>query len=293
MNDMAAAHAPIELNGVSVSGNYENGDPIPRIEDVRLALGKGEWLYIVGVNGSGKSTLAKVLAGLYTEGAIGEYSRGFAGERVSPIVLQQPRSQLFGETPREEVQFALEWKMTPAEQIAQAVEQVLDRVGLLELADEPWERLSGGQLQLTAFAAAIAGDAPLIVLDEATAMLDERNRQKIVQEARRLQRQGTSIVWLTQRLDELEPDSRVVTVREGRIIHDGDVREMLYGRDGDAMTPCEQAGLRVPYLAAMALQLRKQGRLRDPLPITPEEWREVLGDVADKERECDSTSRAN
>lgn len=284
MNESAVALAPIELQGVSVIGTNESGDPVPRLEDVQLALSPGEWLYIVGVNGSGKSTLARLLAGLYTEGMIGEHRRGFAGEKVSPIVLQQPQSQLFGETPREEVQFALEWKMTPAEEIAATVERVLGRVGLQALADEPWDRLSGGQLQLSAFAAAIASEAPLIVLDETTAMLDERNRMTIVQEARRLQRQGTSIVWVTQRLDELEPDSRVVAVREGRIQYDGDVREMLYGREEEATSPCEQAGLRMPYLAAMALQLRKQSQLKDPLPVTAEEWREVLGDVAYSER---------
>lgn len=280
---MAAVDQQMELNGVSVIGNEDNGDATIRLEDVQLSLAPGEWLYIVGVNGSGKSTLARVLAGLYTEGMTGEYSRGFAGANVSPIVLQQPQAQLFGETPREEIQFALEWQMRPADEIEVAVERVLERVGLLALADEPWHRLSGGQLQLTAFAAAVAGDAPMIVLDEATAMLDERTRVIIVNETRRLQRQGTSIVWVTQRLDELEPESRVITVSEGRIVFDGDVREMLYGMEEEAETPCEQAGLRMPYLPAMALQLRRQGRLKDPLPVTAEEWRRVLGDVVEGE----------
>ncbi|MBO9599725.1 MAG: ABC transporter ATP-binding protein, partial [Cohnella sp.] len=263
----AAVDQRMKMNGVSVIGSEDHGDPAIRLEDVRLALAPGEWLYIVGVNGSGKSTLARMLAGLYTEGTSGEYSRGFAGAHVSPIVLQQPHAQLFGETPREEIQFALEWKRRPADEIGSVTERVLERLGLLALADEPWNRLSGGQLQLAAFAAAIAGEAPLIVLDEATAMLDERSRATIAIEARRLQRQGTAIVWVTQRLDELEPDSRVVTVSEGRIVFDGDVRQMLYGQDDDGITPCEQAGLRMPYLPAMALQLRRQGRLKDPLPV--------------------------
>ncbi len=288
-----SAVKPIELHGVSVIGSNDNGDAATRLEDVRLSLAPGEWLYIVGVNGSGKSTLARMLAGLYTEGMTGDYQRGFAGANVSPIVLQQPVAQLFGETPREEIQFALEWQRRPADEIEAAAERVLERVGLLALADEPWHRLSGGQLQLTAFAAAIAGAARLIVLDEATAMLDERTRATIVQETRRLQRQGTSIVWVTQRLDELEPGSRVVTVSEGRIVFDGDVRQMLYGQDDDGITPCEQAGLRMPYLPAMALQLRRQGQLKDPLPVTAEEWRRVLGDVADGEWAArDTTARA-
>ncbi|MFC5532543.1 ATP-binding cassette domain-containing protein [Cohnella yongneupensis] len=279
-----ASAAPIVLEGVSVTGSNESGESAIRLEDVSLTLAPGEWLYVVGVNGSGKSTLARLLAGLYTEGATGAVDRGFAGHTVSPIVLQQPQAQLFGETPREEVQFALEWRETPAEEISLFVRGTLERVGLVPFADEPWDRLSGGQLQLAAFAAALAVDAPLLVLDEATAMLDESNRETIAREARRLQRQGVAIVWVTQRLDELEPDSRVAAISEGRVCFYGDARDFMYGRSGDAISPCERAGLRVPYLAALALRLRQQGHLSDPLPMTAEEWRKVLGNVGESER---------
>jgi energy-coupling factor transport system ATP-binding protein len=282
MNNAAAE--PIVLDGISVIGSSEHGKQIPRLDNVSLTLAPGEWLYIVGVNGSGKSTLARLLAGLYTEGVFGSYSRGFAGEAGSPIVLQQPQAQLFGETPREEIQFALEWQAKPVDQIASIVELTLRSVGLFELADETWDRLSGGQLQLAAFAAAIAGGAPLLVLDEATSMLDEGNRETIEREARRLQRQGTAIVWVTQRLDELKPDSRVAAIREGRVMYDGDVRYLLYGSMDDEVAPCEQAGLRMPYLAELALRLRREGQLEDPLPVTAEEWREVLENVGEDER---------
>lgn len=172
------------LDAVSIYGSDELGDPSLRLDNVSLTLEAGDWVNVVGVNGSGKSTLARLLAGLQPDGIVGEVSRGFAGEEGSPIVLQQPKAQLFGETPREEVTFALEWRGMPAETIPKLVEQTLDRVGLTLLADEPWERLSGGQQQLAALAASTAHETPLIVMDEVTSMLDEFNRNLVVRTAR-------------------------------------------------------------------------------------------------------------
>jgi energy-coupling factor transport system ATP-binding protein len=268
----------MKLNDVSVYGNDELGERSPRLENVSLTLAAGEWLNIVGVNGSGKSTLARLLAGLQPDGIVGEVARGFAGERSSPIVLQQPSTQLFGETPWEEMLFALEWKEVVSELIPELARQALDRVGLTALADEPWEQLSGGEQQLAALAASTVCETSLIVLDEVTSMLDEANRESVIQTVRDLHKNGTTVVWVTQRLDELEPESRVVAIGDGSIIYDGKTRDFLYGLEGET-SACEKCGLRLPYLAALALELRRLGKLEDPLPVTAEQWRKVLGTV--------------
>ncbi len=267
----------LRLNGVSVFAAADTECPIPLIEDVELSLRPGEWLNLAGVNGSGKSTLARLLAGLHVEGASGHIDRGFAGHGVSPIVLQRPESQLFGETPLEEVLFALEWRQTPPGQMKAWSDQALRSVGLPDMADYRWDRLSGGQRQLAAVAAAATGGASLIVFDEATSMLDDVHRRAVLGIAREMQRQGASVVWVTQRLDELLPDDRIVAMAGGGIRYDGDVRTFLYGDAGDRPTPCESCGLRLPYLAVLALELKKRGRLNDPLPVTDAEWREVWG----------------
>jgi energy-coupling factor transport system ATP-binding protein len=278
------------LDAVSIYGSDELGDPSLRLDNVSLTLEAGDWVNVVGVNGSGKSTLARLLAGLQPDGIVGEVSRGFAGEEGSPIVLQQPKTQLFGETPREEVTFALEWRGMPAETIPKLVEQTLDRVGLTLLADEPWERLSGGQQQLAALAASTAHETPLIVMDEVTSMLDEFNRNLVVRTARELHRNGTAVVWVTQRLDELDPEFRVVALGEGGILYDGTGRDFLYGViDDGQQSPCVKCGLRLPYMAAMALELRRLGKLRDPLPVTSQQWRKVLGNIGDREAASSTT----
>ncbi|TFE19798.1 energy-coupling factor ABC transporter ATP-binding protein [Cohnella luojiensis] len=275
---------PMVLKEVFVYGMNALDEPSLRLDSVSLTLAAAEWLTVVGVNGSGKSTLARLLAGLEPEGRHGEVNRGFAGDRSCPIVLQQPKSQLFGETPREEISFALEWRGVSSDQISFFVDRALYKTGLTEVADEPWERLSGGQQQLAAIAAATASDTTsLLVLDEATSMLDEENRNAVKRVVRDLYKKGTAVVWVTQRLDELDPDSRVLAIGEGRVIFDGEVREFLYGVSGEtadelsSLSPCLRAGLRLPYLPAMALNLRRQGKLDDPLPVTAQEWRKVMG----------------
>lgn len=266
----------MRVEEVSVYGNNELGEHSPRLENINMVIVPGEWIYVVGVNGSGKSTLAKLLAGLQPEGMVGALQRGFAGEGCSPIVLQQPRAQLFGETPREEIIFALEWKGIAAERISLLTEQTLARAGLLEVGDEPWDRLSGGQQQLAAIAAATSMETSLIVLDEVTSMLDEMNRDIVMRRVRELHKEGTAVVWVTQRLDELAPDSRVVAMGEGTVIYDGDSRGFLYGIEGE-VSPCEQCGLRLSYMSSMGLELRRHGLLHDPLPVTSEQWRLALG----------------
>lgn len=285
------AEAPLRMSGVSVYAEKAAGEPVPILEEIDFTLRPGEWVNLVGVNGCGKTTLARLLAGLHVEGAYGEMSRGFAGEFASPVVLQRPESQLFGETPREEVVFALEWRETEPERILLESERILQSLGLLDLADRRWEELSGGQKQLAAVAAAIAVKSALLVFDEATSMLDDANRQRILDLARDRHRRGTAIVWVTQRLEEIGPNDRTVALADGRIRFDGDGRSFFYG-EGSGVSPCEASGLRLPYLASLALELKRSGRLADPLPLTEKEWDEIVGAPGPKDNRCGNGDRS-
>lgn len=284
LTDAGRGGEPMRFSGVAVFGTSASGDPVPLLQGIEFTVHPGEWVNVVGVNGSGKSTLARLTAGLFQEGLTGEIDRGFAGDAVSPIVLQRPEGQLFGETPREEIEFALQWKAVPRERMDAQVEEILSATGLQPHADFRWDALSGGQRQLAAVAAASAAGAPLVVFDEATSMLDDRSREAVAGIARSLHARGTAVIWVTQRLDELRAADRTVAVADGRIAYDGDGRTFFYGsasgteeRKG-VRTPCETCGLRLPYLAAMALRLRETGRLQGSLPLTEDEWREVWGD---------------
>lgn len=264
------------VQGLSVYTEQGEGAATARIENVDLRVSPGEWVTLVGVNGSGKSTLARLLAGLPQDGASGKMRRGFAGAGPAAYVMQQPDAQLFGETPREELAFALEWLGTPAEEMEGRIRNWLERAGLSALADEPWKRLSGGQRQLAAVAAATAGRSPLVVFDEATSMLDTSAAERVISMARELLAEGAAIVWVTQRLEELAPDMRVVAMKDGRIAFDGTGREFLYGRDPlREESPCVSCGLRLPYMAELALELCRLEVLAAPLPMTSDEWQRL------------------
>ncbi|WP_165822403.1 ABC transporter ATP-binding protein [Paenibacillus montanisoli] len=265
------------LQDVSIDRILENGQIVPRLQQLDFALAPGEWVNLAGVNGSGKSSLARLLAGLTIEGVRGTWSRGFAGNRPSPYIMQHPDAQLFAETPREEVRFALEWRRLEPDMIMQLTEEILAFTGLTAIGDTPWEHLSGGQRQLAAVAAASAGESPLIVFDEATSMLDEQSMQLVYRLARKLNERGTAVVWVTQRLQEIEASSRVAALTEGQIVFDGTGHAFLYGADDETgLTPCQACGLRLPYLSALALELGRLGKLQPPYPETPEEWEAVL-----------------
>ncbi|WP_177182498.1 energy-coupling factor ABC transporter ATP-binding protein [Paenibacillus sp. OV219] len=276
--------APVDslvLTDVNIERILESGEVSPRLDHIDFSIAPSEWVNIVGTNGSGKSTLARLLAGLTIDGVHGSWNRGFAGNRPMPYVMQSPDSQLFAETPRQEVRFALEWQGIEADEIIQRTELVLEHTGLLAIADVPWNRLSGGQRQLAAVAAATAASAPLIVFDEATSMLDDQSCAEVMRLASALHLQGTAVVWVTQRLQELGGGSRVVAMREGHIVFDGLGRHFLYGAHEEALhlnpfTPCQACGLRLPYLPALALELGRQGKLARPYPETAAEWEQVL-----------------
>lgn len=190
--------------------------------------------------------------------------RGFAGDDPAPYVMQHPDAQLFGTTPREEIVFALEWLGVQGSRIMRLAEEVLDEVGLAGAADQPWSALSGGQRQLAAVAAATAGHAPLLVLDEATSMLDGDSQSLVQELVQKRQREGAAIVWITQRIEELEqePDRRVVALAAGRLVYEGKASEFLYGdARGNAsasVPPCLLAGLRLPFRAALAREIELQ-----------------------------------
>ena len=248
----------LELAGVSVIREEADGHFRVLLEDAHIRVAPGEWVNVAGVNGSGKSTLARLLAGLHCEGATGRIERGFAGPWPAPVVLQRPEAQLFGATPWEEVLLALEGRPHSAMEAERAAAYALREVGLEALADTPWERLSGGQRQLAAVAAAVAGEAPLLVFDEATSRLDERSRRKVLEIARRRHASGTAVVWVTQRLDEFGQHERVVALKDGRIVYDGPAWG-FFGMDGEAFgpSPCEQCGLRPPFFVASANGMRR------------------------------------
>lgn len=264
------------LRQVSV---YAEGRAEPLLHDIHLTIEQGEWVSIIGPNGSGKSTLAKVLSGVITPGS-GEVFRGFSGDGPIPYVMQSDEGH-FGQTPWEDVVFVLEASGADPDQLSGITVKVLEQVGLAEVMHQPISTLSGGQRQKVAIAGCLAVDAPILLFDEATAMLDALSRRQVLALAKRLHRSGVTIVWLTHLMDEVAEGDRVVVLQDGKMNFDGDTVTFFYREDGtgSGKTPCEKAGYTAPYTVQVARVYRREGGALSFLPLNAEQLvKAVKGD---------------
>lgn len=275
----------IALRGVSVVFELD-GQVQTVLSQLDLDIHRGEWLAIVGRNGSGKTTLATVLSGLCgISGGRILYSGETMAEhpRDVQLVFQNPEAQIVGETVIEDVCFGLENLAVPATDMAQKAHEALAQVGLLRRAQSAVSSLSGGQKQLLCIADCLAMDAQIIVFDEATAMLDPASRRRVLETVRHLHQAGRTVVWITQWLDELAWADRIIALEEGRLAFEGPRAAFFYGAvtapDGNAISPCEALGFRLPYTVTVAQELLAQGVPLRGYPVLPEELATAVVDA--------------
>jgi energy-coupling factor transport system ATP-binding protein len=244
--------------------------------DVSLDIYKGEWMVVIGPNGSGKSTLASCLLGLSPLSS-GEILRKAPGQIRG--VLQLPDAQFVGETIQEEFDYLPSKQDLTVEERKAWYLQSLSAVGLSLPLERTLSTLSGGQKQLVNLAAALALQPEILVLDEPTAMLDPAARQGVRQAVREAHQRGTTIVWITHRLEEVADATRVIGFGEGRITFDGGPRAFFYGEVEDKSlerSPCSELGLDSPYVVKTAFGLLNHGCKLLLLPLDMEELAEAV-----------------
>ncbi len=224
----------IEIDNVSFS--YEDSAHAA-LSGVSLTVEKGEFLAVVGHNGSGKSTLAKHLNALLlpTEGAVrvaGMDTRDEANtlpirQKVG-MVFQNPDNQLVTTVVEEDVAFGPENLGVPSAEIRRRVDAALAAVGMEKYAARAPHMLSGGQKQRIAIAGMLAVEPEVLVLDEATAMLDPRGRKEILDIVARLHREkGITVVMITQYMEEATYAERVAVMAEGKLLLTGAPRDVF------------------------------------------------------------------
>lgn len=246
----------------------------PILSQIDLTIHKGQWVTLLGRNGSGKSTLAKAIAGFRMPGITGQIRRQPRSElhgKPIPIVLQQPEASMVGSTPWEDVVLLLEQNELKADSIIGRAESALREVGLGDRLHQPIETLSGGQKQLVAIAGCLAMQSPLLVLDEVTSMLDPEAAQAVLERVRSLHAAGATVLWITQRLEELPPGGRIAALADGRLIFDGSAEEWFDRAAGGTLESiCEKLGFEAPYAAQVAWELEREGVRLRPFPFTAE-----------------------
>lgn len=205
------------------------------ISNLNLTVSKSDWLAIIGQNGSGKSTLVKLLSGLQLPDSgsvivnnqlVNEDNLSTIHQQVG-VVFQNPGSQFVGSTVAEDVAFGLENRQVPSESMPTIIEQCLKAVDMWEYRQAAPDALSGGQQQRVAIASVLALQPQVLILDEATSMLDPLARQQVMTLLKKLQQQGLTIVMVTHELAEAEQAQRVLALDHGQVISNGLVHDVL------------------------------------------------------------------
>ncbi|MBT2291287.1 ATP-binding cassette domain-containing protein [Paenibacillus albidus] len=229
----------IEAHNLSLS--FPDGQQrLAVLQGISIRIGRGEWVALTGGNGSGKSSLIRIFNGLNRPSGGSLTAAGLdlrspaartAVKQKIQLVFQNPEAQTVGSTPFEDVAFGLENRGLAYVEMKERIERVLQQVGLSHKSAHKVSTLSGGERQRLAIASCIALEAEMIVFDEATSMLDPGGRQDILDLARQLWHQGTTVLWVTQQMEELADSPRIAVMETGRLVYDGDPRTLFYSSE--------------------------------------------------------------
>lgn len=246
----------------NITFQYESAEQ-PALQEVSFEIYEGEWLAIVGHNGSGKSTMAKLLNGLQfpQQGQITVCGNRLEEDSVWEIrkkigmVFQNPDNQFVGTTVQDDVAFGLENHGIPREEMIRRVESSLQKVKMDSFLNQEPHHLSGGQKQRVAIAGVLALQPAIIILDEATSMLDPRGREEVLETVRRLKDEKTlTVISITHDLEEAAKADRIIVMNKGRVYREGSPEE-IFSMNEELI----QLGLDIPFAVKMGKALRSQG----------------------------------
>ena len=233
------------------------------LDGVTLALKPGSFTCVLGGNGSGKSTFAKHIDALLApdEGRVRVLDRAtsdpantFFIRSNAGLVFQNPDDQIVASVIENDVAFGPENLGVPADELRSRVEKALEQVGLQGFQKKQTETLSGGQKQRVAMAGVLAMEPQILVLDEASAMLDPRGRAGLLRVCRELNESGLTIVLITHFMEEAALADRVIVLDRGRVALDGAPEEVFLQADRLA-----ELSLDVPFATKLSHELRRRG----------------------------------
>lgn len=253
----------LSLNNVTFSYTSENPNSRNAVENVSFAVEEGEWIAIVGHNGSGKSTIAKLMNGLLfpQQGDVRILREPLNEENLwesrslMGMVFQNPDNQFVGATVQDDVAFALENNGIPFEEMIKRVHAALEQVKMSQFLDHEPHHLSGGQKQRVAIAGALALKPKLLILDEATSMLDPQGRAEVLQTVQTLRAEtGLTVLSITHDLEEAMLADRVLFMNDGKKFAEGTPAEIF--ALGDKLV---EFGLDLPFALKLSKLLQKEG----------------------------------
>ncbi|HFR3400539.1 TPA: energy-coupling factor transporter ATPase, partial [Streptococcus suis] len=264
---------------------YNQEDEQYTLNDVSFHVKQGEWLSIIGHNGSGKSTTVRLIDGLleaesgdiYIDGDALTIDNVWDKRRLIGMVFQNPDNQFVGATVEDDVAFGLENQGITLEEMRSRVDEALELVGMTDFKTREPARLSGGQKQRVAIAGVVALRPKIIILDEATSMLDPEGRLDLIKIVREIkERHGMTVISITHDLDEVALSDRVIVMKNGQVESISTPNELFMRED------LVDLDLDRPFTTELASSLRQTG-LDLPLRyFTEEELEETLWELISK-----------
>lgn len=243
--------------------SYQQEEQRVALNDVSFSINKGEWVAIIGHNGSGKSTLAKTINGLLLPqaGTVTVGGKQLNEENVWDIrhmvgmVFQNPDNQFVGSTVEDDVAFGLENRGVPRPEMVERVQDALTRVRMSEFATREPARLSGGQKQRVAIASVVASRPDIIILDEATSMLDPEGREEVIQTIQKIKHESNlTVISITHDIDEAANANRILVMKQGELVNEGSPQEIF-----SAGPELINLGLDLPFPEKLKLALKERG----------------------------------
>lgn len=246
----------------NLSFRYKESQEYYDVKDITFHVKRGEWLSIVGHNGSGKSTTVRLIDGLL-EAESGEIA--IDGQRLTEgnvwsirrqigMVFQNPDNQFVGATVEDDVAFGLENQGLSRQEMKKRVEEALALVGMLDFKKREPARLSGGQKQRVAIAGVVALRPAVLILDEATSMLDPEGRRELIDTVKGIRKDyDMTVISITHDLEEVAMSDRVLVMKKGSIESTSSPRDLFSRNDLD------QIGLDDPFANQLKNSLNQHG----------------------------------
>ena len=270
----------IEVKNLSYRYDHNSEDYI--LKDVSFHVKQGEWLSIVGHNGSGKSTTVRLIDGLL-EAESGDII--ISGDKLTAdnvwekrrqigMVFQNPDNQFVGATVEDDVAFGLENQGMDYPMMVKRVNEALELVGMQNFKEREPARLSGGQKQRVAIAGVVALQPDIIILDEATSMLDPEGRLELIRTVKEIKdKNHLTVISITHDLDEISLSDRVLVMKNGQVESTATPRELFSRPD------LEDLGLDQPFVNQVKSAMIQTGLTLPETYLTEKELQEQLWEL--------------
>ena len=225
------------LTAENLKFRYDSEQPVYALDGVSTSVKRGEFVAVLGANGCGKSTLAKHFNAIllpesgkvYVEGMdTSDDSKLYDIRQTVGMVFQNPDNQIVATVVEEDVAFALENLGVPPDEMRRRVDESMKMAGIYEYRERAPHNLSGGQKQRVAIAGVVAMRPDCLILDEATAMLDPRGREQVMQTIHHLNKNmGITVVSITHYMEEAAQADRVLVMSKGHVVMEGTPKEVF------------------------------------------------------------------